>query len=92
MIICMMRSKTMAKARVSVTVDRVLLKRCDEIARGATRSQVFEAALERWLRDAREKALEEEVERYYSSRGEDETAEDAEWAGFAARLLGETWR
>jgi metal-responsive CopG/Arc/MetJ family transcriptional regulator len=79
------------KARVSVTVDRVLLRKCDRVARGATRSQVFELALERWLRDLRQRSLEEEIERYYSSLSGDERAEDAEWAGLASRVLGETW-
>ena len=82
----------MGKARVSVTVDRVLLRRCEEIARGASRSQVFEQALERWLRDRRRKNLEAEVERYYSARSVNEQAEDSEWASLAARALGETWK
>jgi len=81
----------MAKARVSVTVDRVLLRRCDRVARGATRSQVFEQALERWLRDLRRKSLEAELERYYFSLGSAEKAEDSEWAALASRALGETW-
>ena len=81
----------MAKARVSVTVDRVLLRRCDRVARGASRSPVFEQALERWLRDLRQRSLEEEVERHYSSLSSDERAEDSEWAGLASRVLGETW-
>jgi metal-responsive CopG/Arc/MetJ family transcriptional regulator len=81
----------MAKARVSVTVDRVLLRRCDRVARGASRSQVFEQALERWLRDLCQRSLEEEVERHYSSLSGDERAEDSEWAGLASRVLGETW-
>jgi hypothetical protein len=81
----------MAKARVTVTVDRVLLRRCERVARGATRSQVFEQALERWLRDLRQKGLEEEIERYYGSLSGAERAEDAEWAGLASRSLGETW-
>jgi hypothetical protein len=53
---------------------------------------VFEQALERWLRDRRQKGLEEEVERYYSSLNRAEEAEDSEWAGLAARTLGETWK
>ncbi len=81
----------MAKARVSVTVDRVLLRRCDRIARGATRSQVFEQALQQWLRETRQRSLEEEIERYYSSSTRAEQAEDSEWAGLASRVLGETW-
>jgi metal-responsive CopG/Arc/MetJ family transcriptional regulator len=81
----------MAKARVSVTVDRVLLRKCDRVARGASRSQVFEQALERWLRDLRQRSLAEEVERHYCSLSGDERAEDSEWAGLASRVLGETW-
>ena len=78
-------------ARVSVTVDRVLLRRCDRIARGATRSQVFEQALEKWLRDRRQRSLEAEIERYYSSLTRTERAKDSAWAGLASRVLGETW-
>jgi metal-responsive CopG/Arc/MetJ family transcriptional regulator len=81
----------MATATVSVTVERVLLRRCDRVARGATRSQVFEQALERWLRDLRQRSLEEEIERHYSSLSGEERAEDSEWAGLASRVLGETW-
>ena len=81
----------MPKARVSVTVDRVLLRRCDRIARGATRSQVFEEALGQWLRDARRMKLEQEIERYYTSLTARECGEDAEWAGLGARALGESW-
>ena len=81
----------MAKAKVSVTVDRVLLRRCDRVARGATRSQVFEQALEGWLRDLRQRSLEQEIERYYSSLNRHEQAEDSAWAGLASRALGETW-
>jgi metal-responsive CopG/Arc/MetJ family transcriptional regulator len=81
----------MAKARVSVTVDRVLLRRCDRVARGTTRSRVFEQALEKWLRDQRQKSLEAEIERYYASLRTNDRAEDAAWANLAARVLGETW-
>ena len=81
----------MAKAKVSVTVDRSLLRMCDRVARGATRSQVFEQALDRWLRNVRQRSLEEEIERYYSSLSKTERAEDSEWAGLAPRVLGETW-
>jgi len=81
----------MAKARVSVTVDRVLLRKCDRVARGVSRSQVFEQALEKWLRDLRQRSLEEEIERHYSSLSGDERVEDSEWAGLASRVLGETW-
>lgn len=82
----------MAKAKVSVTVDGALLRQCDRAARGASRSEVFEQALARWLRDVRRKGLEDEIERYYASLSTAERAEDSEWAGLAPRVLGEVWR
>jgi len=82
----------MAKAKVSVTVDRELLRKCDRVARGASRSEVFERALERWLRHLRQRSLDEDVERYYSPLTEAERAEDSEWAGLAPGVLGETWK
>jgi metal-responsive CopG/Arc/MetJ family transcriptional regulator len=81
----------MGKAKVSVTVDSTLLLRCDRAARGATRSDVFEQALKGWLRNVRQRSLEDAVERYYSSLSKAERAEDSEWAGLAPRVLGETW-
>jgi metal-responsive CopG/Arc/MetJ family transcriptional regulator len=81
----------MAKAKVSVTVDRSLLRKCDRLARGATRSELFEQALERWLRNERQRSLDEEIERYYSSLSKADREEDSEWAGLAPRVLGETW-
>ena len=80
----------MAKAKVSVTVDSSLLRRCDRVARGATRSEVFEQALKGWLRNVRQRSLEEGIERYYSSLSKADREEDSEWAGLAPRVLGET--
>ena len=82
----------MAKAKVSVTVDRSLLQKCDRVARGATRSEVFEQALQSWVRSARRKSLEDDIERYYSSMSKADREEDSEWAGLAPRILGETWK
>jgi len=82
----------MAKAKVSVTVERSLLQRCDRVARGASRSEVFEKALEGWLRNLRQRSLEADIERYYSSLSRPEQEEDSEWAGLAPRVLGETWK
>jgi metal-responsive CopG/Arc/MetJ family transcriptional regulator len=81
----------MAKAKVSVTVDRSLLRQCDRAARGASRSEVFEQALVGWLRAARQRSLDAELERYYASLSEAERVEDADWSGLAPRVLGETW-
>jgi hypothetical protein len=56
-----------------------------------TRSEVFEQALERWLRSVRQRSLEEETERYYSSLSSADREENSEWASLAPRVLGETW-
>ena len=82
----------MSKAKVSVTVDRSLLQRCDRVARGASRSEVFEQALQGWLRNVHQRSLEDVVERYYASLSAAERSENSEWAGLAARVLGETWK
>jgi metal-responsive CopG/Arc/MetJ family transcriptional regulator len=82
----------MPKAKVSVTVDGALLRQCDRVSRGASRSEVFEQALRGWLRSVRQAGLEKEVERYYAGLGHAERADDAEWSGLASRALGETWK
>ena len=82
----------MAKAKISVTVDQSLLDACDKIAPKASRSEIVQAALARWLRDRRRRVLEEEIERYYASLDDGERAEDARWADVGARMLGETWK
>jgi len=82
----------MPKAKISVTVDRSVLRDCERVARGASRSEVVETALTRWLRDRRRQKLEDEIERYYLSRNATEQDEDSEWAELGGRLLGETWK
>jgi metal-responsive CopG/Arc/MetJ family transcriptional regulator len=91
MIIYLTRGMTMAKTRVSVTVDESLLRQCERVGRASNRSELFEQALARWLRDRRRQLLEEETERYYAALTADERAEDAEWAALSARALGERW-
>ena len=59
----------MPKAKVSVTVEGSLLRQVDRMARGASRSEVFEDALASWLRNRRRERLEEEIELYYRSLG-----------------------
>jgi metal-responsive CopG/Arc/MetJ family transcriptional regulator len=41
----------MAKAEISVTIDRSLLRDCDRLARGTSRSEAVEEALSRWVRE-----------------------------------------
>jgi metal-responsive CopG/Arc/MetJ family transcriptional regulator len=82
----------MPKAKVSVTVERSLIRECDRLAGKVSRSEVFEKALTGWLREARRKSLEGEVERYYRSLRRAERNEDSRWANLALRFLGETWK
>ncbi|HKA37552.1 MAG TPA: hypothetical protein VKH43_12085 [Thermoanaerobaculia bacterium] len=82
----------MPKTKISVTVEESLIRECDRQARGVSRSEVVERALAGWLRERRRRTLEEEVEKYYVSRSDDERAEDARWADLAGRSLGELWK
>ncbi len=82
----------MPKAKISVTVERSLIRDCDQLAKGASRSEIVEKALTRWVRERRRKSLEDEIEQYYSSLGAADRLEDSQWAGLASRLLGETWK
>ena len=86
------RGIPMAKAKISVTVDQSLLDACDKLAPKASRSEIVQLALARWLRDRRRRVLEDEIERYYASLDEDERAEDARWADAGARALAKTWK
>jgi metal-responsive CopG/Arc/MetJ family transcriptional regulator len=76
----------------SRVLDESLLRKCDRLAGEASRSEVFEQALSRWVRDRHQRSLEADIERYYSSLSTSEQTEDSEWAGLAPRLLGEIWK
>ena len=82
----------MPKAKISVTVEGSLLRQVDRLAGEASRSEVVEDALARWLRDRRRARLEEEIEVYYRSLGAAEREEDADWAELSGRSLDATWR
>ncbi len=82
----------MPKTKISVTVDSVLVERVDELAIGASRSEIVETALECWLRDRRVESLERAIETYYRDRTADEQKEDAEWAALSANAFDETWK
>ena len=74
----------MAKAKISVTIDRSLLDACDRLAPEATRSEIVQAALTRWMHDRHRRALEDEIAAYYGSLGDKERVEDARWAAAGA--------
>jgi metal-responsive CopG/Arc/MetJ family transcriptional regulator len=82
----------MPKTKVSVTVEGSLLRQVEQMARGASRSEVVEIALASWLRNRRRERLEEEIELYYRSLGAAEGEEDAAWAELSGQMLGESWR
>jgi metal-responsive CopG/Arc/MetJ family transcriptional regulator len=82
----------MPKTKVSVTVEGSLLQQVEQMARGASRSEVFEIALASWLRNRRRERLEEEIELYYRSLSASEGEEDAAWAELSGQMLGESWR
>jgi metal-responsive CopG/Arc/MetJ family transcriptional regulator len=82
----------MAKAKISVTVEKALVEECDRQARGGNRSEVVESALTAWLRERRRRRLEEEIERYYASLPARERREGARWAELASRSLGDVWK
>lgn len=86
-----MKGRTVPKTKISVTVEGSVLRQVDRMARGATRSQVVEEALTRWLRNRRREQLEEEIEGYYRSLDAPDREEDSQWAELSGRQLGETW-
>jgi hypothetical protein len=69
-----------AKAKVSVTVDRALLREADRLAGAMSRSQVFEHALAAWVRRKGLAELDRAIERYYRSQTAAERREDEAWA------------
>ncbi len=82
----------MPKSKISVTVEQSLVRECDRLARGTSRSEVVEAALARWARDRRRRSLEDAIESYYASLDSGERLENAQWADLGGRALGETWK
>jgi len=82
----------MAKTKISVTVESSLVRDCDRLSRGSSRSEIVEKALAAWLRERRRRRLEEEIEKYYSSMSASEREEDARWADLAGRAPRDVWK
>lgn len=80
-----------AKAKVSVTVERELLREVDRIAGKQARSAVFEEALAGWIRRRRKAELDLAIEQYYRSMHGGERDENANWATLADRTVRERW-
>lgn len=69
-----------AKAKVSVTVDRALLREVERLAGRMSRSEVFERALAAWVRRRGQVELDRAIERYYRAQSASDRTEDETWA------------
>ena len=81
----------MAKTKVSVTIEQSVLERVERMSKGASRSEIVERALKRWLNERRRLELEEQIAAYYADRQADELTEDREWSDLSAQQIGKTW-
>ena len=80
-----------AKTKVSVTVDRSLLREVDRLAGSMTRSQAFEHALAAWVRRRGQAELDRAIERYYRSLSATDRREDEEWASLGDEGVRHGW-
>jgi metal-responsive CopG/Arc/MetJ family transcriptional regulator len=80
------------KVKVSVTIERDLLKQVERLSKHGSRSQVFERALSAWVRNRARLALDEAIESYYRSRAADEREEDERWADLGDDAIRKSWR
>jgi len=87
----MYESISMAKTKVSVTIEQSVLERVDRASVGMSRSEIVERALKRWLTDRRRLELEEQIAAYYLDQQADEAAADREWSELSANQIGKTW-
>ena len=82
----------MPKTKISVTVDSTLVEKVEQLDIDASRSEIVEMALERWLRDQQLESLGSAVEEYYRKLTKGEQKEDGEWAALSASAVDETWK
>ena len=82
----------MPKTKISVTVDSTLVEKVDQLDIDASRSEIVEMALERWLRNQRVESLDRAIDEYYRELTKDEQKDDAEWAALSANAVDETWK
>jgi metal-responsive CopG/Arc/MetJ family transcriptional regulator len=80
-----------SKAKVSVSVDRNLLREVDRLAGRMTRSQIFEHALAAWVRRRGQAELDQAIERYYRSLSAAERREDESWASLGDEMMRRGW-
>ena len=80
-----------SKAKVSVSVDRALLREADRLSGRMTRSQIFEHALAAWVRRRRNAELDQAIERYYRSLSAAERREDGDWTSLGDEMMRRGW-
>jgi len=80
-----------SKAKVSVSVNRNLLREADRLGGRMTRSQIFEHALAAWVRRRGQADLDQAIERYYGSLSAAERREDEDWASLGDEMLRRGW-
>jgi hypothetical protein len=81
-----------AKVKVSVTIERDLLKEVERLSEHKSRSEVFERALRAWVRNQARIALDDAIESYYRSRDAEEREEDERWANLGDDAIRKSWR
>jgi metal-responsive CopG/Arc/MetJ family transcriptional regulator len=82
------------KAKVTVTLSLDLVRRLDQLLdapEAASRSQLIEEALRRWLYDQAKEELERQTEEYYHSLSAAERNEDQQWSKVTAHSAKHLW-
>ena len=82
------------KAKVTVTLSLDLVRRLDELLdapEAASRSQLIEEALRRWLYDQAKEELERQTEEYYHSLSAAERKGDHQWSKVATHSAKHLW-
>jgi len=80
------------KVKVSVTIERDLLRKVERLSEHKSRSEVFEHALSAWVRQRARVALHQATEAYYLARSAEEREEDQRWAGVGDEAIRKSWR
>ena len=79
------------KTKVSVTVDRALLRAVERLAGRMSRSEVFERALAGWVRRRGQAELDRAVEAYYRAQPAAERDAEQDWAALGDDTVREGW-
>ena len=80
-----------AKAKISVTVDRGLLRRADTLGGSMSRSRIVEEALATWILRKGRADLDRATESYYQAQGIAERHEDDAWASLGDETVRRGW-